>query len=55
MGRALMNAVRETANDEGIMRLSWSVHKNNKTALRFYEALGAKYSADTHVMYLEVS
>ena len=55
IGRALMNGVRGVASDEGITRLSWSVHTNNKAALRFYEALGAKYSEDTHVMHLDLS
>jgi ribosomal protein S18 acetylase RimI-like enzyme len=50
-----MNALRDVASAEGITRLSWSVHKNNHGALRFYETLGAKYSADTHVMYLDLS
>ena len=54
VGRLLMDAVRNVAITEGISRLSWAVHKNNAGALRFYESLGAKYSLDTHVMYLDV-
>jgi len=54
VGRLLMNAVRNVAFTEGISRLSWSVHKNNTGALRFYESLGAQYSLDTHVMYLDM-
>jgi GNAT superfamily N-acetyltransferase len=54
VGRLLMNAVRQLADTEGIKRLSWSVHKNNAGALRFYESLGARYSLDTHVMYLDL-
>ncbi len=55
IGRMLMNAVGNAARSEGIARLSWAVHKNNMRALRFYEALGAQYSADTHVMYLDLA
>jgi len=54
-GRSLMNAVRDIARNEAIARLSWSVHKNNKGALRFYEGLGAQYCADTEVMYLDLA
>ena len=54
VGRMLMNAVQKVARAEGIARLSWAVHRNNTGALRFYEALGAQYSADTHVMYLDL-
>jgi GNAT superfamily N-acetyltransferase len=54
VGRMLMNAVRKLALAEGIARLSWDVHKNNEGALRFYEGLGAQYSAKTHVMYLDL-
>jgi GNAT superfamily N-acetyltransferase len=53
-GRMLMNAVQEAARAQGITRLSWSVHKTNAGALRFYEALGAQYSLDTHVMHLDL-
>ena len=55
IGRMLMNAVRNAALAEGISRLSWAVHKNNARALRFYEALGAQYSVDTHVMHLDLA
>jgi GNAT superfamily N-acetyltransferase len=54
IGRALMNAVRDLASNEGVARLSWAVHKKNIGARRFYEALGAKYSVDTKVMYLDL-
>jgi GNAT superfamily N-acetyltransferase len=55
VGRMLMNAVRDVALAEGVTRLSWSVHKNNSGALRFYEAIGAQYCADTHVMYQDIA
>ena len=54
IGRMLMNAVRNVALAEGIARLSWAVHKNNEGALRFYEGLGAQYSAETCFMYLDL-
>ena len=54
VGRMLMNAVRNVALAEGMGRLSWAVHPNNAGALRFYEALGAQYFSNTHVMYLDV-
>jgi GNAT superfamily N-acetyltransferase len=54
VGRMLMNAVRDVAIAEGVTRLSWAVHKNNAGALRFYEAIGAQYWADTHVMYQDI-
>ena len=54
LGGSFMNAVRNVALAEGIARLSWAVHKNNTGALRFYEGLGAQYSAETHVMYLDL-
>ena len=54
VGRMLMEAVRNVALAEGISRLSWSVHKKNAGALRFYEALGAQYALDSHVMYLDI-
>jgi RimJ/RimL family protein N-acetyltransferase len=50
----LMAAVRNLALAEGISRLSWSVHKKNAGALRFYESIGAQYAADSHVMYLDL-
>jgi GNAT superfamily N-acetyltransferase len=53
-GKMLMDSVREIARSEGIGRLSWSVHKNNSGAIRFYERLGAKYSDDTHQMYIDL-
>ncbi len=55
VGRMLMNAVRDVALAEGVSRLSWAVHKNNAGAIHFYETLGAQYSLDTHVMYLDVT
>jgi GNAT superfamily N-acetyltransferase len=55
IGRALMNAVRNAALAEGVPRLSWAVHKKNAGALRFYEALDARYASDVHVMYLDLS
>jgi GNAT superfamily N-acetyltransferase len=55
VGRALMNAVRNAALAEGVTRLSWAVHKKNSGALRFYEALGARYASDVHVMHLDRS
>ena len=54
VGRKLMNAVRDVALAEGIARLTWAVHKNNEGALRFYEGLGAQYSTETHIMYLDL-
>jgi len=54
LGRMLMEALRHLALAEGIPRLSWSVHKKNEAALRFYEALGAQYALDSYVMYLEL-
>jgi|SRR5688572_9941322 len=54
VGRMLMEAVRNLALAEGVARLSWAVHKNNANAIRFYESLGAQYSADTYTMYLEI-
>jgi len=55
VGRLLMNGLKGVAIAEGIARLSWAVHKNNAGALRFYEALGAKYSMDSYVMYLDLA
>jgi GNAT superfamily N-acetyltransferase len=52
IGRMLMNSLREIAFAEGIPRLSWTVHKNNAGALRFYEKLGAQYCQNTHFMFL---
>jgi len=54
VGRMLMQAVRNVALAEGISRLSWAVHKKNAGALRFYEAIGAQYALDTHVMYMDL-
>lgn len=54
VGRMLMDALRNVALAEGILRLSWAVHKNNAGALRFYETLGAQYVLDSHVMYLDL-
>ena len=54
IGKALMKAVRDTAVAEGISRLSWAVHKSNSRAIRFYEALGAQYALDTHVIYIDL-
>jgi hypothetical protein len=51
----LMDEVRRLAPAEDIGRLSWSVHKKNAAALRFYEAMGAQYATDSHVMYLDLS
>ena len=55
LGRLLMNAVRELARHEGLSRLSWSVHKNNASAIRFYESLGARCVSDTNVMFLDLT
>ena len=55
IGHQLIDAVRTLGRDEGIARLSWDVHKNNAGAIRFYERLGAHYSSDTHVMWMDVS
>ena len=54
VGRMLMGAVEKRARAEGITRLTWAVHKNNTAALRFYEALGAQYSAHSYVMRLDL-
>jgi ribosomal protein S18 acetylase RimI-like enzyme len=54
VGRMLMAAVEKRAQAEGITRLSWAVHKNNASAIRFYEALGAQYSSHSHVMRLDL-
>ena len=55
VGRMLMNELRNLATAQGILRLSWSVHKQNAGALRFYEAIGAQYATDSHVMYLDLA
>jgi ribosomal protein S18 acetylase RimI-like enzyme len=54
IGRMLMSEVRHLAVAEEIPRLSWSVHKKNAAALRFYEAMGAQYATESHVMYLDL-
>ena len=54
VGRALMDAVRNTALAEGATRLSWAVHKKNASALRFYESIGARYASDVHFMHLDI-
>ena len=54
IGRMLMTEIRNVALAEGISRLSWSVHKNNAGALRFYESIGAQYVSESHVMYLDL-
>jgi L-amino acid N-acyltransferase YncA len=54
-GRMLMDEVSRLASSEGVARLSWAVHKNNAGAIRFYEALGARYALDTHLMYLDLT
>jgi len=55
VGRMLMNGLRSIALAEGITRLSWAVHKNNMSAIRFYEGLGAQYSSDIHVMHWDIA
>lgn len=54
IGRLLMDAVCQLAQMEGVVRLTWAVHKNNAGAIRFYEALGAKYVREAHVMHLDL-
>lgn len=41
IGRALLSAVREAAEQRGAGRLEWAVLDWNDTAIRFYEAFGA--------------
>ena len=55
VGMMLMDEVMKLASAEGVARLSWAVHRNNAGAIRFYEALGAKYTSDTHLMYLDLT
>ena len=36
----------------GVKRLFWSVYSPNRSALKFYERLGARYTKDLKFMYL---
>jgi ribosomal protein S18 acetylase RimI-like enzyme len=54
IGKLLMDALTNVARNEHITRLTWSVHKSNGSAIRFYEGLGAHIADDTHAMYLEI-
>jgi ribosomal protein S18 acetylase RimI-like enzyme len=46
VGRAMMRELARIARDEKCGRFQWLVLRSNETAIRFYEALGAKLIDD---------
>lgn len=48
VGRALLDAVKAWARAQGVRKLGWDVWHANETAKRFYEAVGASFSDETH-------
>ena len=48
VGKALMEAVKAWARSQGVRKLGWDVWHANHTAKRFYEAVGASQSEETH-------
>ena len=53
-GKALMLAVSEACRAAGGLGLQWSVFRNNRQAMAFYEKLGARYLNGMALMYLKV-
>jgi len=52
VGQALMERAREICAKAGGRRLFWSVYSSNRSAFKFYERLGARYTEDLKFMYL---
>jgi GNAT superfamily N-acetyltransferase len=52
VGRALLVHVARTARDRGCGRMEWSVLSWNKTAIDFYESLGATVMPDWRICRL---
>jgi len=48
VGKALIEGVKAWARDHGVRKLGWDVWHANHTAKRFYEAVGATRSEETH-------
>jgi ribosomal protein S18 acetylase RimI-like enzyme len=53
-GRALMEAAVSIGRQEEARWLLWSVYHRNKTAIDFYQRLGARFLEDIDFMYLEI-
>jgi ribosomal protein S18 acetylase RimI-like enzyme len=54
IGESLMRRAAEVGRARGAQLMLWSVYKPNALAMRFYEALGAKYIEDLHFMALNL-
>jgi len=52
VGQALMERAREICATAGGKGLFWSVYSPNRSAFKFYERLGARYTKDLEFMYL---
>jgi GNAT superfamily N-acetyltransferase len=55
VGKALMVRAAETAREHGAKALWWGVFELNKSALGFYESLGARYINGIRFMSIDVS
>jgi ribosomal protein S18 acetylase RimI-like enzyme len=51
IGTALMERVSAAARTRRAEFVTWSVHKENAAAVRFYERIGGRYEPDTHIMW----
>ncbi len=54
IGRALMEQASEICRASGGTQLFWAVYEPNKTAIRFYERLGARFTQKMLFMRLDL-
>lgn len=53
-GEALMKGAAEVAQSHGAEALWWGVYEHNKSAIRFYETLGARHVKDMRFMSIDI-
>jgi GNAT superfamily N-acetyltransferase len=54
VGRTLFEAATDIGRRRGWAQMSWSVYAPNSAARAFYEDVGAHYTRDMYVMYVEI-
>lgn len=54
VARALMAQSGQTAQDAGCRYMRWLVLHNNRSAIRFYESIGAHVAGETGVVNLPI-
>jgi len=54
VGKALIEKLRAISKQMGVNKLVWTLYANNHIARKFYWHIGARYTADTLLMKLNI-